>query len=372
MYITLYSALVFSCGNQSKEETPDVEIMSEQTVTLNAEQRANADLEISEPVSKKGYSHITVKGQMELPPENKISINFPMGGFVKKTTLLNGAGVQKGEVLAVIEDASFVQLQQDYLIGKNKLIQLQGELERQEDLNRTQASSKKQLEIARMERDNQLISLRAIEEKLKLIGLQPEKITPENITASVSVLSPVNGFITQVFVNVGKYISANQPIAELVDPSDIHLTLRVFEKDLEHVKIGQPVKAYTNGNPGRIYTGRIILIGKSFMPDKTVEIHCHLDSYHPELIPGLFMNGEIEIESSEAVAVPINSVMSESGKNYVFIVKGPNEFELIPVNISWKSDTEMGITHPDGSAVKEKIVTRNAYTLYMQLRNKAD
>lgn len=372
IYITIACVGLFSCGNKSNEEGAAAPVVSETTVTLSQEQQHNAELEVNMLQIKQGFSHLSVKGQISTPPESKVTINFPMGGYVKKTNLMNGSKVKKGELLAVIEDAAFLQLQQDYLMGKNKLILLQSELERQEELSRSQASSKKQFELARTERDNQRIYVKALEEKIKLIGLQPANISAENITSSVSVVSPINGYITEVFINVGKHISENQPIAEIADFSNLYLSLRVFEKELDFISIGQPIIAYTNANREKKYSGKVELIGKAFKEDRSVEVLCRLDNQYPELIPGLFMNADIEIQTAQTAAVPIHEVITETQNHFVFIQKDTHVFELTPVKVIWKSDTEMGITHTDGSAVKEKVVTRNAYTLYMQLRNKAD
>ena len=50
---------------------------------------------------------------------------------VKNTELLQGKPVTKGEVIAVLENPEFIQLQQDYLDYKSQLVYLKEELERQ-------------------------------------------------------------------------------------------------------------------------------------------------------------------------------------------------------------------------------------------------
>jgi len=63
------------------------------------------------------------------------------------------------------------------------------------------------------------------------------------------VYSPINGFVSTVNVNIGKYVTASDVLFELVNPTDIHLALTVYEKDLNRLFIGQKLAAYSNNQP---------------------------------------------------------------------------------------------------------------------------
>ena len=56
------------------------------------------------------------------------TVCMPLGGFIKSTTLLPGNAVNKGQTLAVIENQDFVDIQQNYLEAKNKLVFAEAEL----------------------------------------------------------------------------------------------------------------------------------------------------------------------------------------------------------------------------------------------------
>jgi cobalt-zinc-cadmium efflux system membrane fusion protein len=49
---------------------------------------------------------------------------------------------------------------------------------------------------------------------------------------------------------------------ELINPSDIHLNLRIFEKDIAKISLGQKVLAHTINEPGKIYPCEVMLIGQ--------------------------------------------------------------------------------------------------------------
>jgi cobalt-zinc-cadmium efflux system membrane fusion protein len=367
-YLLSVSVFLFSCGKKSTGEIKPSGTQGN-LLSISSEQVANAELVLQTASLEEGKEQLSLRGQIESPPQNLISVTFPMGGYVKTTSMLSGARVKKGQVLAVLEDPKFIQLQQEFLISKTKLVQLEAEYERQSELAKTQASSKKQSELARAERDAEKINLKASGERLRMIGLDPEKLTSEKITSSVSVVSPINGFITSVFINSGKYIGEAEPLAELVNPDAVHLTLRVFEKDLEVLQVGQKVNAHTLSNPEKKYTAILLHIGKSLLPDKTVEVHCHFDQLPPELLPGLYMNAEVEVPAGKAYALPKEALISEGEKQFVFTAESETSFRLIPVDVVWETDGRIGVTRKDGKKLDQKVVTRNAYTLYMQLSN---
>ena len=364
---------LISCGSKqpNQKETPS-DAISENQVVLSEAQFLNADIVSGVPALSYGSQYINVKGQVEAPPQNRVSIASPLGGYVKEIRLHIGDKVKKGETVVILEDLQFIQLQQDYLTAKTKIIQVQAEYDRQEALSKTQASSLKQAELAKTDLDNQKILLKSIAEKLHLIGVDTESLTPENIRASVPVKSPVDGYVTAIYVNRGKYVSGAETIMELVDPSDIHLSLRVFEKDLPFLRIGQNVSAYTNTDPAKKYEAHIVLIGKSVLPDKSVEVHCHFHVIPPELIPGLYMNATIEAESVKSPAIPQEAVMEENGKQFVFIDEGNKHYRLTPIQIIWSERDTAGFAYLTPPAPNSKVVTKNAYALFMQLRNKKE
>lgn len=371
MYITSL-LFILACGTKKQEKENVHQGNSGNTVTLTAQQEKNADLRIEVPEQKSGSFYITAKGEITTPPQNHVSVNAALGGYVKQIHLQIGDKVSKGQTLMVLEDIQFIQLQQDYLTGKTRLAQLKNEYDRQETLSKSQASSQKQAEMARADYENQLIAVKAAREKLRLMGINADALEIDKLSSSWAIKSTVNGYVTAVNINMGKYITPTETLLEVVDPSDMHLSLKIFEKDVPYVDVGQEVEAYTNSRPEKIHKAKIIIVGKTVLPDKSVEIHAHFEELSPELIPGLFMNAQIRTHPSKQAAVPSDAVMEENGKSFIFVQIDNGSFEFIRVEKQWTENDSTGITHTDGSPIVEKVVTKNAYTLYMQLRNKSE
>lgn len=342
-------------------------------VTLTPQQLEKAALQVSAVETKSINSRLQVNGMVDVPPQSMVSVSFPLGGYLKSTKLLPGLEVNKGEVLAVLEDPQFIQLQQDYLMAKSKLAYAEADYNRQKELSTSQAVSEKNLQMAKTEYESQKILVKALEQKLALININPAKLSENNITRSINVYSPIHGFVSKVNVNIGKYVSPTDVLFELVDPSDIHLNLTVFEKDAALLGIEQKVIAYNNNKPDEKHLAHIFLISRNVNEDRAVSVHCHFEDYDKKLLPGMYMNAIIEVKNKEAKAVPDDAIVRWQSKFYVFVAKGNNQFEMTEVLPGGSADGYTAITLPGNKSIDGlQIVTKNAYTLLMKLKNSAE
>lgn len=374
LYITTTCLLLAACGgtNQNTEhpETEKKEAEHSHTVTLTAAQAKNAAIDTGRAQLRAVATTLRVNGLIDVPPQNLVSISFPMGGYLKSTKLLAGMHVAKGEVIAVMEDQQFIQLQQDYLTAKARLVAAEKEFNRQRDLNQSKASSDKVFEQAQADYQSQKVMVSALGQKLRLIGLNPEKLSDGNITRSANVYSPINGFVSKVNVNIGKYVNPTDVLFEIVNPSDIHLALDIFEKDINLLHAGQEVTAWTNSKPDQKYQAKIVLIGKDLSGDRKTEVHCHLEKYDQSLIPGTFMNAEIAVESAQSLSLPEDAVVNFENNYYVFKVKGNNTYEMQEVKTGVSKDGYVQLTNANLKGTT--VVTKGAYSLLMKLKNTAE
>ena len=362
---------LISCGTKKTEPETAAEVAAESSVSLSAEQLKNAQVETGLAEKSNIATNLRVNGSIDVPPQNMVSVSFPLGGYLKSTKLLPGMQVRKGEVLAVMEDAQFISLQQDYLVVKSKLTLSEAEFQRQQTLNAGKASSDKVFQQAKSEYETQRINLRALAEKLRLIGLDPDRLTEDKISRTVSVYSPINGFVSKVDVNIGKYTAPTDVLFELVNTEDIHLALTVFEKDVSKLAIGQKVVAYTNDKPEVKHTAEIILVSKTLNEDHAAEVHCHFDRYDKNLLPGMFMNAEVAVKTDNAWLVPEEAVVRWQNEHFVFVETGNGTFDMERVAIGVAQDGKQQI-FPEKDLAGKKLALKNAYSLLMKMKNSAE
>ncbi len=375
-FFSIFILIFAACSSTPNPEVATPQASTEtmpMRVEMTAAQLKNAQLEIGNPERRKLGNSIKVNGFMEAPPQNIISISCPLGGYLKQTKLLPGLKVRRGEVLATLEDPQYITLQQEYLATKARLEYLSADLARQETLNRDQSSSDKVLQLARSEYQTQQINAKALGEKLKLIGINPERLTVDAISKNIQIYAPIDGFVAAVKVNIGKYVAPTDVLFELVNTDDIHLTLNVFEQDLAGLAIGQKVMAYANADPNTVYPAKIILISQNIGEDRSVTVHCHLDQKNNGLLPGMFMTAMVETQNASAITLPSDAILRFENAHYVFVAQSEGIFEMVAVE---KGTEENGFTAlvsaNAASLLSQKIVLKNAYTLLMKMKNAAE
>lgn len=371
-YITIAIAVatLTACGSKNSGPTTTEETTTENTVSLTDAQIKNSKIETGKIEQKAISSLLKVNGKIDVPPKNMVSVSVPLGGYLKSTKLLEGMHISKGEVIAVMEDQQYIQLQQDYLIAKAHFSFLEKEFQRQKELNESKASSNKVFENAQAEYLSQKVLIKSLSEKLKLISINPDNLNENTISRSINIFSPIDGFVSTIKMNIGKYASPTDVLFELVNPADIHLALTVFEKDLDKLFIGQKIVAYNNNKSSKKYNCEIILIGKDISPERAVIVHCHFEQYDKTLIPGMYMNAEVEVSTNNAFVIPNDGLVRFEGKQYVFTQTDKNKYAMQEVTTQNTENGFTQITFPDNADMTNKtFVTKGAYTLLMTMKN---
>lgn len=363
--------LTVSCKHKKAEVNKESPADSSEIVSLSVAQLANSKLSFGKPQQQPISSILKLNGQIDVPPQNLVSVSAPMGGYLKTTSMLPGMHIRKGDVLAVMEDQQYIQLQQDYLMAKTKLQYSQLEYDRQKELNQSKASSDKVFQQAAAELSALKITISALSEKLKLININPSSVSAGNISRSIRIYAPINGYVSKVNVNIGKYISPTDVLFELVNPEDIHLALKVFEKDLGQLFIGQKLVAFTNNQPDKKYPCEIILIGKDLGADRNTEVHCHFEAYDKTLIPGTYMNAEVQVKTVNSFVLPEAAIVHFENRDYAFVQLDNNKFKMTAIRTGTTNNGFTALLDAEKLADKTFVV-QGAYSLLMALKNKSE
>lgn len=357
-----------SSGN---DDTPPEEAPGGDTLVLTATQVKNAGVETG-IIDERVLSHeLRVNGLVDVPPQNMISVSFPLGGYLRSTQLMPGMKVRRGEVIAVMEDPALIQLQQDYLMAQARLQFLREEYERQKLLHENQVNADKTYQQASADFTSQKVLVSGLAEKLRLIRIDPERLSEAGISRSVPVYSPINGFVSRVNVNIGRYVTSSEVLFELINPDDMHAALTVFEKDLAKVRPGQKVQVEFVDEPGTWYDCDVILVTRNVDENRSALVHCHFEKQPGRLLPGMFLNARIHLDELKVLAVPETAVVRYGSREYVLEAEPGNRFSMVPVQTGIREDGWVELSgHP---ALRGKtIVTRNPYPVLSAIKNTAE
>ena len=372
---------IFACSQPKKEEpeketkkTPDNEIV------LTAEQYQTAGIEIGTTSIRNLSDVVTANGIIDIPPQNLVSISAPMGGFIRKTELLQGMKVRKGQLLAVIENPEFIQIQQDYLETQSRLELAQLELKRQTELSKENINAQKMVQQSLSEVKIQKARLNGLTERIRTAGINLTALNKGTIVNHASIYAPISGSVTTVNINLGKYVTPTDVMFEIVDTDHLHAELSVFENDIRKIKIGQLVRFTISNNPAREHLANVYLINQKINEDRTVRVHCHLINEDHDMMPENFVKAIIETGTNPVVALPDEAIVDYEGKSYIFQKQSDNNtkktartFEMIQVT---KGVSENGFSEVKFSKEQEnfneRIVLKGAYSLLSKLKNEEE
>ncbi|TXI33166.1 MAG: efflux RND transporter periplasmic adaptor subunit [Niabella sp.] len=403
--VTLFSGLLSltSCGGSDTAEAakPAAEKHEEEsegskTAFLTDEQIKSIGIELGVIEQKQLTASLKTNGVLRVPNQNKATINSVYRGVIKSLLIQPGNTVRKGQVIATVSNPEFVQVQSDYLSVNAKIGLAELEVKRQRDLNAGNAGALKNLQSAETELRTLRTAKSTYEQQIRLMGVNPGSLSAGKLISVLSITSPINGVVSNVKVEIGSYIDLTTTVAEIVDNSQLHLDLFVYEKDLPKLKNNQLIHFTLTNNPGKEYDAQIYSLGSSFEGEsKAVTVHAKVQGDKTGLIDGMNITAVISLEKSTVPAVPTEAIVTMQGKDYIFMVSAekpheepaskdgkkeePNHkeesglyFEMIPVA---KGTTDVGFT--EITLLKEipkdsKVVVKGAFFVMAKLTNSGD
>lgn len=396
--ISIFSLLwviTSSCEKESEAEHKEDNHEVENRVELTPTQFRIGNFQVGHVEERIISNVLRVNGRIVTPPQNLVDISAPFGGFVRQTDLLLGMPVYRGQVLAVMENPEFIQFQQDYLENLGKLEYLEKEYERQQLLTSEDVTPLRALQQTISELKMTRSRLGGLAERLRLLGVDIEKVKEGNFVSRVVITSPINGHVSDINVNVGKYVNPTDIMFRLVDATSVYVELSVFARDAWKLQQGQNVRFRLAGKSGQEFKGKVYLIGRTVDPQKgTLKVLVQLDRNDPILIQGTYINAMVEVGNHPVPSLPEEAVVLSEGKRYIFVKtkdvhkeskekehehseeKNHSEeehivFLMVEVGMGAVSDSFVELILPEDFDKNTEVVVKNAYTLLAQFKNAA-
>lgn len=166
-----------SGGQKANSEAKEEENLPEDIVELRADQIKLANIEFGAVEQRVMSRALKVNGLVSVSPQSMATVCMPMGGFVRATSVMPGKyGSQKGQLLATLENQEFVDIQLNYLEARNKLEFAEAEYNRHSELYKNDVYSTKNVQQVTSEYKSLKAQVKALEQKLLLIGINPAKL----------------------------------------------------------------------------------------------------------------------------------------------------------------------------------------------------
>ncbi|GAB5474837.1 MAG: efflux RND transporter periplasmic adaptor subunit [Maribacter sp.] len=359
----------YSCGEKKSAETTTETEYTEGSITLSEAQFTNSGMTLGSLEEKSFPVTIAVNGMIDVPPENRAVVNATLGGYIKRTPLLIGDVVKKGQLLVTVENPEFITLQQEYMEVKQQLAYLKSEYDRQQTLMDEKITSQKSLLRAESEYKSAYAKYKGLKKQLQMLNISSAEVEKGNISSVASIFAPISGSITQVNISKGSYVSPASPILEIIDNDHIHLELSVFEKDIMNIKKGQPIRFRIPEASKKTFQAEVYLIGTSIDENRTIKVHAHLKKEGANnFLTGMFVDAEIITENTTAKAVASAAIVEQDDKFYILrkLDQKANtyNFETIEIQPGKVFEGYTEIKNADSFSTSDRFLTKGAFDVF--------
>lgn len=323
--MVLLALFVSSCGNSGSKEKTEDPVAEEHThaateVSITKQQYDALKIQMGSIEQKNLSNVLKSTGFLKVPPQSKANITSALGGTVQTILVQEGNHVNKGQTMLTLTNPEFIKMQEEFLDAKSQLVFSEAEYNRQKELSSKNVSSQKSFQQMESNYNSLRVKFSSLKQQLTLLNIKTTELTQENITSVINVVSPINGSVSEIDVNIGTNAEASKTLMDIVDNAHLHLDLFVFEQELPKIKAGQTIDFNLTNLPGKSYTAKIYSIGSAFENEtKTIPLHAEITGNKEGLIEGMNVTAGINIGNNLVPAAPSSAIASFSGNDYIFI-----------------------------------------------------
>lgn len=341
-----------------------------QNIPLTQQQVNAVDIKMGVAEMRQLDATLNVNGTLVLRPQNIADVSALMGGVVKNIMVKDGQHVNRGQVVATVENTDVVSLQREYYSAYKESQMARMELDRQQTLSLNGAGVKKNMQQAQKEYQISHANMTGIARQLTQMGISPVAVAKGRFTTVFPLRAPISGTVSQITASLGSYADMQTPLMKIRDNAGVECDLNVFEKDINKVKTGDKVLLALTNQPGVTVTGRVYGMNQYFNDGtKSVAVHVKLDNTRGmKLFDGMYVSGQIATGRHECNTLPSKAIVNNDGKNYIFALNkkpqgGKYEFSRheVTTGVSQNGYTEVLLC--EHIKKDQKIVTDNAFYL---------
>ncbi|MGN1236778.1 MAG: efflux RND transporter periplasmic adaptor subunit [Bacteroidaceae bacterium] len=285
--------LCLSCGTKNAEtevsgESDSLQVAGDSATTdsLIADATTSATYKANAPVFN---GVLTVS-----PTSGNATVSTTMGGKIHSFKVMQGSSVSQGTVIATLDNPEFIDLQQSYIDAVVQLEYLEKEYQRQKSLGSQEAASQKRVQQSKAEYLSMKSKAEAAAAQLKALGINPDNVKIGQIMTYLPVKSPISGYVTDISVNIGKYVDKGEAICRVVSKANLLIELTVYEKDINIINLGDIIDFRVNGMGKDVYSAKVISIDQSVdKEDYSIKVYAKVTKTNPVFRPGMYVSAKV-------------------------------------------------------------------------------
>jgi len=363
--ISFIAVVLASCSakNNQNNENP----ITDSLMAVSFDQFKAMEMVVGNPAKVKFANQIAVQGVIEPGPNAKAFITSPIGGLIKMIKVTPSSSVKRGQALVVIEGPEVMNTQTAFVETYNQHLLAKSSYERLAQLAQNGIASQKELLQAESEYRILDAKLNSLSILLNSIGLNPDVVLKGNFSGEAYLVSPIDGIVSKVETAIGKPVTTNESVAEVINPKNLLLKFYAFMNQVNMVKPGQRVEIVLPGSRNAIY-GNVISVGlDANTENKAVECFASISqTSNAGLISGLRVSAKLITDFVDGWALPRTAV-HEMGNGHIVYVLDRNDslsyrFKKVPLQVGLVQDTIVQIF----DSTLTNVLLRGGYELTIE------
>jgi cobalt-zinc-cadmium efflux system membrane fusion protein len=310
---------------------------------------------------------VSVTGTVAFDPELVAAIGARVPGRVRRILKFPGDPVQVGEVLAEIESAELGQAQTAVLSARAHAEASVANEQREEQLAEQLVSSRRDAELAKATALAAKADLHAAEQRVRAFGGPAEGAT----LGVLQLRSPIAGKVVEAHAFRGQSVEPSFTVFRVADLGRVWIELQVFERELGHIRAGDPVEISPQTDDSVLVSGTVAHVGDIIDLDtRSAPVRVVVENRDGALRAGQSVLAKIRTRAAtdwpgSALLLPHEAVTSVDGRPTVFVAHGPNQVEPRTVALGARDGTRVEIV--TGLSPEDRVVVGGVFALKSEL-----
>ena len=339
-------------------------------VRLSAAELEEFGIEVAKAGGGRLPIQVHTPGEVQVNPNSLAHIVPRVAGVARRIHANIGDGVEKGQVLAVLESQELSEMKSAYLVARERLELARATFDREETLWEQSISSERVFLEARTGLAEASIEMRVAEQKLLALGFSADDLErlsfdADDLLTRYEIKAPFSGTIIYKHMTRGEVLKDDSEVFVVADLCSVWVLLTAYQKDLPRLRVGLPVHVRA-GQGGPVETGSVDYISPIINESlRTASVRVVLPNPDGRWRPGSFVTATIEVDDVDVpVLVPRSAVQMMEDHAVVF-VETEGGFVPQPVEIGRTNPTHAEVLA--GLEAGQPYVALGAFTLKAQL-----
>jgi cobalt-zinc-cadmium efflux system membrane fusion protein len=319
-----------------------------------SKQGQNGIVSTAAPTERRMGKPLSLTGEVITNDLKSVRVSSVVSGVIRKIMADTGSQVAKGDVLVELDSTEAAEAKADYLKKAAALALATKTAEREASLFAKKISAEVEVMEAKNRQVEAEIELAGARSRLERLGISKQEIksldagTAAAVNSTLSVYAAIDGVVLERFVSPGDHVEAGREIMLVSDISEVWIRADIKETDsallsLQNTKI--PCEVAVSGSNGKTVPGILEAVsGKMDVTTRTIRARISVNNPDGLLKPGMFVTVNVMTQADDAVlAVPEAAVLSDEGRNFVFVHKEGDYWVRRPVETgaSYEGFTEI-------------------------------